>query len=282
MHMLPAAPSSPLLQPSTPAPDPACLEWYPTLSQQQCSHEVEVQQLGMQVGELRFEAEENIELRTELRQDYRRMSSEIREQRDLIKNLVDQRNWDDLRRQCDEKDRRGWENKIATHITFSEAKAIDHVSQLPLELREELLLRCSKLENLNQNQDPTQMDDLRHEPVVELDTPNTTPEAESTGQNKKSGGGLAESQHAPLRYPPGHCTPPPGPKAWREMMAMRKTRSKKSKAGRQQILPQRSKLDQLEAEISQLKEKISRKEKARVNNSNNNNDIRAERKVGQG
>jgi hypothetical protein len=84
------------------------------------------------------------------------------------------------------------------------------------------------------------MDDLRHEPVVELDTPNTTPEAESTGQNKKSGGGLAESQHAPLASPPGHCIPPPGPKAWREKMTKRKKSSKKLKAGRQQILPQRS------------------------------------------
>jgi hypothetical protein len=204
------------------------------------------------------------------------MSSEIRELRELLKHLLDQRNWDDLRRQCDKEDRREWENKIATRITFSEAKATDRVSQLRLELREELLLRCSKLENLNQNPDPTQMDDLRHEPVVELDTPNTTPEAESIGQNEKSGGGLAESQHAPLASPPGHSTPPPGPKAWREKMAMKKKRSKKSKAGRQQILPQRSKLEQLEAEISELKEKISRKEKARVNNSINNNDIRAD------
>jgi hypothetical protein len=120
------------------------------------------------------------------------------------------------------------------------------------------------------------MDDLRHEPVIELDTPNITPEAEPTGQNKKSGDGLAESQHAPLASPPGHCTPPPGPKAWREMIAMRKKRLKKSKAGRQQILPQQSKLEQSEAEISELKEKISQKEKARVNNSNNNNDIRAD------
>jgi hypothetical protein len=61
---------------------------------------------------------------------------------------------------------------------------------------------------------------------VELVTPNTTPEAESTGQNSKSGGGLADSQHAPLVSPSGHCTPPPGPKAWREKMGMRKKRSK--------------------------------------------------------
>jgi hypothetical protein len=67
MLMLPAAPSSPLLQSSTPAPEPACLEWYPTLSQQQCRHEVEVQQLKAQVGELQLEAQRNIELRTELR-----------------------------------------------------------------------------------------------------------------------------------------------------------------------------------------------------------------------
>jgi hypothetical protein len=98
IRMLPAPPSSPLLQPSTPAPEPACLEWYPTLSQQQCSHEVEVQQLRVQVGELQLEAQKNIELRTELRQDYCRMFSEIRELRELFKNLVEQRNWDDLRR----------------------------------------------------------------------------------------------------------------------------------------------------------------------------------------
>jgi hypothetical protein len=183
----------------------------------------------VQVGELQLEAQKNIELRTELRQDYCRMSSEIRELRELFKNLVEQRNWDDLRRQCDEEDRREWENRIATRIIFSEAKATDCVSQLRLELREELLLRCSKLENLNQNPDPTQMDDLRHEPVIELDTPNTTPEAEPTRQNKKSGDGLAENQHAPLASPPDHCTPPPGPKAWREMIAMRKKKDRKIK-----------------------------------------------------
>jgi hypothetical protein len=123
LRMLPAPPSSPLLQPSTPAPEPACLEWYPTLSQHQCSHEAEVQQLRVQVGELQLEAQRNIELRTELRQDYCRMSSGFEELRELFKNLVDQRNWDDLRRQCDEEDRKEWENKIATRITFSEAKA---------------------------------------------------------------------------------------------------------------------------------------------------------------
>jgi hypothetical protein len=73
MRMLPAPPSSPPMQSSTPAPEPACLEWYPTLSQQQWSHEVEVQQLRAQVGELQLEAQRNIELRTQLRQDYCRM-----------------------------------------------------------------------------------------------------------------------------------------------------------------------------------------------------------------
>jgi hypothetical protein len=135
MRMLPALPSSPPLQPGTPAQDPALLEWHPALSQQQCPHEVEVQQLRVQVGVLQLEAQRNIELRTELHQDYCRMSSEIRELRELLKDLVDKRNWDDLRRQCDEEDRKEWENQIATRITFSEAKAIDRISQLRLELR---------------------------------------------------------------------------------------------------------------------------------------------------
>jgi hypothetical protein len=56
------------------------------------------------------------------------MSSEIRELRELLKNLIDQRNWDDLRRQYDEENRREWENKIAIRITFSEAKTTDRVS----------------------------------------------------------------------------------------------------------------------------------------------------------
>jgi hypothetical protein len=54
------------------------LQSQPTLSQQQCSHEVEVQQLKAQVGELQLEAQRNIELQTELHQDYSRMSSEVR------------------------------------------------------------------------------------------------------------------------------------------------------------------------------------------------------------
>jgi hypothetical protein len=81
------------------------------------------------------------------------------------------------------------------------------------------------------------MDNLYQELVVELVTPNTTPKAESIGQNSKSGGGLAESQYVPPASPSGYCTPPLGPKAWREKMAMRKKRSKRLKAECQQILP---------------------------------------------
>jgi hypothetical protein len=147
----------------------------------------------VQVGELQLEVQKNIELRTLLLHDNCLVSLEIRELRELFKNLAEQRNWDDLRRQCDKEDQREWENRITTRITFSETKATDHVSPLRLELREELLSRCSKLGNLNQNPDPTQMHDLRHEPVIELDTPNTTQEAEPIGQNKKSGDGLAET-----------------------------------------------------------------------------------------
>jgi hypothetical protein len=173
------------------------LEWHPALSQQQCPHEVEVQQLRVQVGELQLEAQRNIELRTELHQDYCRMSSEIREFRKSLKDLLDKRNWDGLRRQCDEEDRREWENKIATRITFSEAKAIDHISQFRLELREGLQLRCAKLENVNQNPDTTQMDDLRQEPVVEK------PQMKSE---------LEDSCNSPTNQI--NLVPPAGPKIW--------------------------------------------------------------------
>jgi hypothetical protein len=248
MRMLPASPSSPLRQPCTPAQDPALLEWHPALSQQQCPHEVEVQQLRAQVGELQLEAQRNLELRTELHQDYCRMSSEIRELRELLKDLVDKRNWDDLRRQCDEEDRREWENQIATRITFSEAKAIDRVSQLRLELKEELQLRSAKLENLNHNLNLTQRNNLGHEPVVE------EPQTKS---------GLEDSCHSPMNQ--ANQVPPAGPKIWREQMAKRHQRKKKPQGPKKMLRQDDNALKDLEIAIVELKEKIKPKEMARKN-----------------
>jgi hypothetical protein len=169
--------------------------------------------------------------------------------RELLKDLVDKRNWDDLRRQCDEEDRKKWENQIATRITFSEAKAIDRTSQLRLELREELQLRCAKLEKVDQTINPTQTDDVHHEPVVE------------ESQIKS---GLDDSRHSPKN--PANRVPPAGPKIWCEQMAKRPQQKKKKIQGPRKILRREDNaLKDLETAITGLKEKIKLKEMAQKN-----------------
>jgi uncharacterized coiled-coil DUF342 family protein len=66
----------------------------------------------------------------QLRQDFRRVSAECRELRQTVSDLIQYRKWEELRRQCEEEDRRGWENALDTRIAAAEQGAREQVSQL--------------------------------------------------------------------------------------------------------------------------------------------------------
>jgi hypothetical protein len=91
----------------------------------------------------------------------------------------------------------------------------------------------------------------------------------------KSNGGLEESRHAPKNAPvengppkdapderqnpviPGNSqNPPTGPKQWREKIARKQRRSKHSKTVKKNNQTPNPKLQQLEADILELKENI--------------------------
>jgi hypothetical protein len=98
----------------------------------------------------------------------------------------------------------------------------------------------------------------------------------------KSNGGLEESRHAPENAPienglptgvlderqnpviPGNSQDPPtGPRQWREKMARKQRWSKQSKTAMKNNQTPNTKLQQLEADIEELKENIRQKEQAR-------------------
>jgi hypothetical protein len=93
MRMLPATQLSPRLQTSplpameTALPDPTLLEWYPQPSYSSSLHVTEVQELRARIEYLEAEAQRNIELRAELRQDFCKLSTEVLELRDIVNNL---------------------------------------------------------------------------------------------------------------------------------------------------------------------------------------------------
>jgi hypothetical protein len=81
-------------------------------------------------------------------------------------------------------------------------------------------------------------------------------------------GGLNESRHAPGlsqgTVPSDKPRDPPtGPKEWRDKLAKRQRRSRRSGKTKRNPPKETSKLEQLEAEISKLKDKIKEKEKAK-------------------
>jgi hypothetical protein len=95
-------------------------------------------------------------------------------------------------------------------------------------------------------------------------------------------GGLEECRNAPKNAPvehgppiessderqkpviPGNSQDPPtGPKQWREKMARKQGRSKQSKTAKKNNQTPNTKLQQLEANILELKENIRQKEQAR-------------------
>jgi hypothetical protein len=238
------------------------------------------------VGYLELEAQNNIELRSEmqqnwcqvsaenrqLRQDFSRVSAECRELRQTVSDLIQYRKWEELRRQCEEEDGRGWETVLDTRIAAAEQRAREQVSQLRAGLYDEIesgLAHKVDDADLRNSSSPIPMD--VEYPTIE----------EFLGQ-LKSNGGLEESRHAPENAPvengpptgapderqnpviPGNSQDPPtGPRQWREKIARQQRRSKQSKTAKKNNQTPNTKLQQLEADSLELKENIRQKEQAR-------------------
>jgi hypothetical protein len=141
MRMSPAPQTSPRLPSHQPlqtqasAPEPAMLEWHPQSTHDSCLHETEIQQLRSRVGYLELEALSNIDLRAELHQDYCRVLSEVWDLREIVRDLVNQQKWDDLRKKHDEEERRVFETVVKARIAFAETNAIHYVSRLRCEIK---------------------------------------------------------------------------------------------------------------------------------------------------
>jgi hypothetical protein len=96
-----------------------------------------------------------------------------------------------------------------------------------------------------------------------------------------SSGGLDDSRHAPNRAGIGapdsgrnlqmggnSGDPPTGPRGWRENMGRKQEESKKLKCMKQNRSTENSRLQQLEAKISNLKDKIKENEKRKNDSAN--------------
>jgi hypothetical protein len=257
MSTLPLPCTSPQDVASRRLPDPALLEWHPGTSGQDppCLYPGEITDLKAWVGCLELEPQNHIEFRSkmqqnwcqvsaenrQLRQDFSRVSAEFRELRQMVSDLIQYCKWEELRRQCEEEDRRVWENVLDTRIPAAEQRAREHMSQLRAGLYDEIESGfADKIgdADLRNSSSPISMD--VEKPTIE----------EFLGQ-LKSNGGLEESRHAPENasveneLPTGapderqnpvilvnSQDPPTGAKQWREKMARKQRRSKQSKTAK--------------------------------------------------
>jgi hypothetical protein len=80
MRALPQPPTSLQSISSTRLPEPALLEWHPGTSSRDppCLHLGEITDLKARVGYVELEAQNNIELRSEMEQNWCRVSAEYR------------------------------------------------------------------------------------------------------------------------------------------------------------------------------------------------------------
>jgi hypothetical protein len=273
MRALPLPPTSPSIA-STSIPDPALLEWHPGTSSQDppCLHLGEITDLKARVGYLELEAQNNIELRSEMLQNWCRVSTEYRKlQQDLnrvsmecnalrqtVRDLVQFCRWEELRRQCEEDDRRDLENLVKSRTVAAEQRVREHIRQLRADLEHE---RLTPLEDISTHIEAK----TTPSPVpMEIEKPTIEEFLEILEPN----GGLNESRYAPGLSQRTVSSdkprdPPTGPKEWRDKLAKRQRRSRRLAKTKQNPPKETRKLEQLEAEISKLKDKIKEKGKAK-------------------
>jgi hypothetical protein len=235
---VPLQPTSPIL-PRIIA-NPALLEWYSESPRytSPCLHELEITELKARVGYLEIEAQQNIELQSEiqqnycqisaecrkLRQDFCRVSAECTELQKTMSDLVQSRRWEELRRQGEEEDRTELEKWVNDRIVAAEKLAREQVTQLKVELFNELESAWAR-----KSRDTEQK---RTSSTIPMDI--EKPTIEELFDTLNSNGGLNESCHAPEnptdqqpKQPMDNLKLPPiGPKVWREKRAKRQQSTK--------------------------------------------------------
>jgi hypothetical protein len=110
--------------------DPAVLEWYSPPGNRSSLHATRVKELRARLGYLEAEAQRNVELRAEIRQDFCKVFSEVCELREMINNLGKHQKCDLFRRHREEAKWNEFENMITTQIAVAKSHAIEHELQI--------------------------------------------------------------------------------------------------------------------------------------------------------
>jgi hypothetical protein len=232
-----------------------------------CLHEAQVQELRARVRYLEAEAERNIELRADIHQDFCKVFAEVCELREIVNNLGQQQKLDVSLRHRQEAQWNEFKNTITTQITGEKSHTIERELQLKHEhhnvINKEISTKWEQSSDRGRRvEQPTTT------PIEEIAIDGTTkPTIEEFSHNLESSGGLDQSRHAPNMptiessmpvNSPDDCQhsnmgrnsrdPPTGPKVWREKMARKSRRSKKSNSMERNRSTQNSRLLQLEAE----------------------------------
>jgi hypothetical protein len=95
-----------------------------------------VQKLRAQVGHLELEATRNIELRSELQENYCKIVAEARELRETVTNLAEKQKLEELRRHLEAKRWKDFENTIISKIEARKSDEIERELQLSRELND--------------------------------------------------------------------------------------------------------------------------------------------------
>jgi hypothetical protein len=287
----PQPPGSPVPPPETPDRDPGLLEWYPHPIHSSCPLAIEVQELREKVGHLELEATRNIELRSELQENHSKIVAEARELREIAKNLSEKQKLEELRRRLEANRWKDFEHTINTKIEARKSDEIERELQLSHELnnavRREIDRRwieriqiwegvaqtgASPMEGITISDNPASQ--TRRMEGITIDGI-ARPTIDEFSEELISSRGLDDSRHALNRTGIGSSTlanapdngrdpqtagnsgdSPAGPREWREKMCRKRGQSKKRKTNKKNGSTQNTRLQQLEAEISSLKDKI--------------------------
>jgi hypothetical protein len=183
---------------------------------------------------------------------------ECNELRQTVRDLVQFHRWEELRRQGEEDDRRDLETLVNSRGVAAEQRVREQIRQLRADLEHDRLTPLGdKFTQIETETTPS--------PVpIDIEIPTIEEFLEIIEPN----GGLNESRHAPGTsqgtVPSDQPRDPPAaPKEWRDKLAKRQRRSRRSGNTKRNPRKETSKLEQLEAEISKLKDKIKEKEKAK-------------------
>jgi hypothetical protein len=191
-----------------------------------------------------------------LQQDLNRVSMECNELGQTVPDLVQCRRWEEIRRQGEEDDRRDLENRVNSRTVAAEQRVREQIRQLGADLEHKRLTPLGdKSTHIEAETTPS---------PVPMDI--EKPTIEEFREILEPNGGLNESRHAPGTsqgtVPSDKPRDPPaGRKEWRDKLAKRQRRSRRSGNTKRNPPKETSKLEQLEAEISKLKAKIKKKKR---------------------